>query len=108
MSLIPSGVRVILVDQTKRKLKIPSSCCQIKKLTLACSRGGCSRSGCCCNLFANLRNESSLSSLGSTAELLQQLAGASGGNGGSSSLSNMKRKLLDVDGAVDSQGANKR
>jgi len=58
--------------------------------------------------FANLRNESSLSSLGSTAELLQQLAGASGGNGGSSSLSNMKRKLLDVDGAVDSQGANKR
>lgn len=51
---------------------------------------------------------SSLSSLGSTAELLQQLADASGGNGGSNSLANMKRKLLDVDGAMDSQGMSKR
>lgn len=51
---------------------------------------------------------SNLSSLGSTAELLQQLADASGGNGSSNSLSNMKRKLLDVDGAMDSQGMNKR
>ena len=50
---------------------------------------------------------SNLSSLGSTAELLQQLADASG-NGSSSNLSNMKRKLLDVDGSMDSQGMNKR
>jgi hypothetical protein len=51
---------------------------------------------------------SNLQSLGSTAELLQQLADASGGGGGSNSLSNMKRKLLDVDGGLDSQGMNKR
>jgi hypothetical protein len=51
---------------------------------------------------------SNLQSLGSTAELLQQLADASGGGGSSNSLSNMKRKLLDVDGGLDSQGMNKR
>jgi len=50
---------------------------------------------------------SNLSSLGSTAELLQQLADASGG-GSSNSLTNMKRKLLDVDGSMDSQGMRKR
>jgi len=51
---------------------------------------------------------SNLQSLGSTAELLQQLADASGGGGSSNSLTNMKRKLLDVDGGLDSQGMPKR
>lgn len=50
---------------------------------------------------------SNLSSLGSTAELLQQLADASG-SGSSNNLTNMKRKLLDVDGSMESQGMNKR
>lgn len=47
----------------------------------------------------------SLSSLGSTAELLQQLAEH---GGSSNSLTNMKRKLLDVDGGLESQGLSKR
>lgn len=50
---------------------------------------------------------SNLSSLGSTAELLQQLADASG-SGSSNNLTNMKRKLLDVDGSMESQGMSKR
>lgn len=47
---------------------------------------------------------SNLSSQGSTLELLQQLADA----GSSNSLNSMKRKLLDVDGSMDTQGMNKR
>jgi len=46
-----------------------------------------------------------LSKLGSTAELLQQLVEASNNN---NSGDNMKRKLLDVDGSLDSQGVSKR
>lgn len=51
---------------------------------------------------------SNLSSLGSTAELLQQLADASGNNSSNNSLTSMKRKLLDVDGAMEAQGISKR
>jgi len=50
---------------------------------------------------------SNLSSLNSTAELLQQMVDA-GTNGSSNSLSSMKRKLLDIDGALESQGMSKR
>jgi hypothetical protein len=46
-----------------------------------------------------------LNSLGSTAELLQQMADASSN---SESFNNMKRKLLEVDGSLDLQGASKR
>ena len=46
--------------------------------------------------------------LGSTAGLLQQLADASGNSGSSNSLTNMKRKLVDVDGSVESQSTRKR
>lgn len=49
-------------------------------------------------------SRSNLTSLGSTAELLQQLADSGGG----SSSSNLKRKLLDVDGSLDGQGMSKR
>mmetsp|Transcript_19649 Transcript_19649/g.45697 ORF Transcript_19649/g.45697 Transcript_19649/m.45697 type:complete len:1160 (-) Transcript_19649:503-3982(-) len=49
-------------------------------------------------------SRTNLSSLGSTAELLQQLADSGGG----SSSSNLKRKLLDVDGALEAQGVGKR
>jgi hypothetical protein len=50
-------------------------------------------------------SQGNLSSLGSTAELLQQMAGASSD---SESFNTMKRKLLEVDGGLDSQGSNKR
>jgi len=52
-----------------------------------------------------------LSKLGSTAELLQQLVEASTNNNSGdnvSSMANMKRKLLDVDGSLDSQRMSKR
>jgi hypothetical protein len=46
-----------------------------------------------------------LNSLESTAELLQQMAGASSS---SNSFNDIKRKLLEVDGGLDSQGPSKR
>jgi hypothetical protein len=46
-----------------------------------------------------------LNSLGSTAALLQQMAGASSN---ADSFNAMKRKLLDVDGGLDSQESSKR
>ncbi|KAL3919235.1 MAG: hypothetical protein SGARI_007258 [Bacillariaceae sp.] len=57
------------------------------------------------NLGGLSNSGSNLNSLGSTAELLQQMAGASSN---SESFNNMKRKLLEVDGGVESQGSNKR
>ena len=53
--------------------------------------------------IANSRANFSTNTMGSTSGLLQQLADA---GGSSESLSSMKRKLLDVDGSLNSQGSS--